>query len=195
MDKWTQLKILFSKAVPIPVCTDDFESARLWVDRGVITWGRKINHTQGRDIATNPASNKWRKCDYWVEVIQDVKDEWRIHVMDGLVIHCERKVHIDLMGAMGFSCRHRLQPNLCGECGAIRSHRNSWRMIRDRKPSLRLMKLAKNAVAALEWDLGAVDILEKSDGAGAVLEVNSRPGLDSRTARQYVKGIQRRIQR
>jgi hypothetical protein len=197
MDKFAQIQKLGMAGIPIPWFTSDCEVARGKRDLGSIVWGRKFNHTQGRDIKTDPSVRGWARSDYWVEVIEDVKDEWRIHVMDGLVIHSERKHHPD-------GCPHGYPPTstdwgparvvYCEQCDRIRSRRNGWRMTRDRKPSKALMDLAKAAVKTLEWDLGAVDVIEKTDGNGVVLEVNSRPGLDNRTARQYLKGIQRRLQ-
>jgi len=193
MDKLTQLKVIFDAGVRTPTIYSPPQqthvSVRRFVDWGHVIWGRQLYHTQGLDIATDPSSRKWRDSDYWVEVVQDVKDEWRIHVMDGSVIHTARKFQ-------SIKCVHSTdsEEERCNSC-VIRSRGNGWRMTRDREPNTWLRILAKAAVAAIGWDLGAVDLIERTDGSGVVLEVNSRPGLDDRTAQDYFAGIQRRLTR
>lgn len=72
----------------------------------------------------------------------------------------------------------------------IRSHRNGYVFCKtDIVVPPMLSALAVNAVQALELDFGAVDIIEGKDGTLYVLEVNSAPGLDNKTAELYANHL------
>jgi hypothetical protein len=189
MDKLEQLKILKEAGVPVPRFSTNREELMCLV-RGDV-WGRKINHSQGRDIRF-PGDRGYERSDYFVEPIKDVKDEWRVHIFNGLSIHSARKVWIG-------PCIHNIPhisnppPWNCNICNSVRSRINGWRMLRDKELPSKVRTVAKAAVKALGWDLGAVDLLKCEDSKIYVLEVNSRPGLDNRTAEQYVRAIRRRL--
>lgn len=175
MDKLEQLEILEAAGV---LCPRHSQSRRdlMCIVRGDV-WGRKLNHSQGRDIKF-PGDRNYEKSDYYVEPITDVKDEWRVHIFDGLSIHSSHKVHTEQVDN--------------SKAAIVKSRRNGWRMSREKELPRLVRDTAKAAVKALGWDMGAVDLIECKNGKVYVLEVNSRPGIDSRTAEQYVKAIKRR---
>ena len=175
-NKLDQLMILKEANILVPRFSIDRQELMCTVEGDV--WGRKINHSQGRDIKF-PGDRGYERSDYYVEPIRDVKNEWRVHVFDGLSIHAQYK----------FRAEHSSDP----KSTVIKSRRMGWRLRRDLELPPRVRAIAKNAVAALQWDLGAVDLLECNGGKIFVLEVNSRPGLDSRTTEQYVKAIRRKL--
>lgn len=136
--------------------------------------GRKLNHTQGKDIKL-VAQRRWEDSDYWTLYVPAVW-EWRVHILNGKSI------------ARGLKVWAGEGPELATH-PKIRSRRLGWRL--NHKPDLPkiIREAAKAAVAAVGYDLAAVDILQTEDGP-VVLECNSRPAIrDEYTLTQYTKAL------
>ena len=169
-----QLRKLTLGNIPCPTWTTEFGTARMWHDRGIDVWGRRNNHTQGRDISTWTQFNRFVHADYWVQQIPCAA-EFRQHVFEGRAIRRGKKVQVEAS---------RFNP-------AVHSRRNGWHLdysAQDAPEGMR--ELAKRAVAALGYLYGAVDVLQDPTGKLWVLEVNSAPALrDENTVASYVKAI------
>jgi len=165
-------KLSNHEGVLVPEFTTDPEEAASWVQKGLMVFGRRNNHTQGRDIV-GPTQQAFYDRDYWVKMIPNISEEWRIHVFDGHSIARGKKVYDDSSG---------VPP-------CIRSRRRGWRMRHDVDPSRGLRPAAKAAVEALGYDFGAVDLVLTREGQMYVLEVNKQPGLDDYTAQKYAVAI------
>lgn len=172
-----QLEMFMEAGLLVPRFTSDIEEAKKWVVKDtLITLGRKLNHTQGRDIRS-PNQRDWEKSDYWVLLIPDVKHEWRFHIFKDKSIHRQLKVYTDDTRPWNF----------------IRNRRTGWTFTRQRPEGYtqtqlqKLRDVAKTAVRACNYDFGAVDLVEDQTGNVYVLEVNQAPGLDNKTASCYAK--------
>lgn len=165
--------------------------------------GRKLNHTQGKDIIASSAlgTRKRRELfmsrDFYTKYTPSIA-EWRMHVVKFergyRTIARSLKVHID---------EDIFNPNGI----IIRSRRLGWHMSHETDPPKGLREIAKKAVEACAYELGAVDILDlgltpratsDSDSAATspsasrfmVLEVNSRPAIrDDYTLSAYTKAF------
>ena len=159
-----QLEKLHAAGVRVPEYTRECPIGPGW-------FGRRNNHTQGRDIRVQ-RERGYPASDYWTKIIEDVLSEWRIHVLHRRVIARGTKHYV---GA--------------GEPGIIRSRRLGWHIRHDVEPPRGVRNAGRAACAALGYDLGAVDLLVTSTGV-VVLEVNSRPALrDPYTLTQYTNAL------
>lgn len=197
-----QLRVFREAGLLIPDYTKVLAEARQWIGEGELVFGRTLYHTRGRDIV-GPRSWRWPYREYWVKVVREPLEEWRVHVFGGRSIARGVKV---LTGTPW-----RKMP--------VRNRGNGWTMRHDIEPLEGLRSAAKGAVEACGYDFGAVDLLVKqvgcicgtsqypvgslnersSHGDGCapeyryyVLEVNKRPGLDDYTAGKYAEAIRRR---
>jgi glutathione synthase/RimK-type ligase-like ATP-grasp enzyme len=135
----------------------------------------------------------------------DVKDEYRLHVVDGEIIHAVKKVprtnlkeafvnywenHITNFAAKRDTnvdeatmtlVLERMARKMATSVDMItRSNTRGWKFSRVRPQHLSddLKNQAKEAVAALNLDYGAVDCCLDADGTAYIIEVNTGPGLD-----------------
>lgn len=147
-------------------------------------WGRKLNHTKGRDIIRSlplPNPYKGNKIEYWRSEPRDFytleipkRNEYRVHVFLGLAVRSGSKLRPD------------------GTKGKPEEIWNTDKgfQIRYEHPAPKSAKnIAKAAVKACGLDFAAVDILEDLDGKCYVLEVNTRPGLHGNTCLKYAEKI------
>lgn len=138
-------------------------------------WGRKVDHTKGKDIRVPGQQGFWQR-DFWVKVIPDVEQEWRVQCFEGRVIGQGRKVY--------HGEETRPYPDR-----RIRSRDNGWRMThKDRAPAT-VQEVASAALAAVGYDFGAVDCFVTAAGVVGVFEVNSAPGMDDYTASRYAAAM------
>lgn len=140
--------------------------------------GRKLHHTQGKDILL-PDNKFWRIRDYWTKFIPST-EEWRIHIFDGKSIARGKKVLADTTQV----------PNTPIN---IRNRGRNWLMVHAPNPPRGMRELARRAVAAVGETYGAVDILVGTDRKFYVLEVNCAPAMDEYTLAAYVKAIRKRF--
>lgn len=169
-----QLQRLKAAGVQVPDFTTSLVEAQLWTRGGQQIWRRKNNHTQGRDIITNPRHRLWSQGDYWVEKIPAVA-EFRQHIFNDMAIRRGKKM--------------KVEEGRWNE--AIHSRRNGWHIDYSAQDApVGMREIAKKAVKALGYLYGAVDLVQTADGKLWVLEVNSAPSLkDENTLRAYVKAI------
>jgi hypothetical protein len=191
-----QLRRFASNGVPCPEFTDDINIAYDWVFDLRTVYGRKAEHTKGKDIVIashkwtavppsvggHPGSrpmfripDTWYERDYWTKLVPNVLEEWRIHVFDGKSIARGLKVN-----------EHG------GDLGLIRNRGAGYIMRHAVDPPKGLRTLAKNAVAACGYTYGAVDLLVTAEGS-FVLEVNSAPAMDNYTRGKYVAAIRQKF--
>jgi hypothetical protein len=124
-------------------------------------------------------NHAWLGRDFWVKVVPGVKEEWRIHVVNGLSVGRAEKHYVE-----GTATRQTEM--------AIRNRSTGWRMRHDVDPLPEVRAAGKAAVVAVGYELGAADLLLLEDGRVVVLEVNSAPSLrDEYTLQAYVKGLSR----
>jgi hypothetical protein len=171
-DGLEQLQAFTAAGVPAPEATTDMAIAKQWIAEGHLVFGRQRNHTRGKDIV-GPRHPRWRRSEFWVKVIPNVKQEWRIHVFNGKSIARGLKVQIEEPW--------RKMP--------VRNRANGWHMVHDQKPPELVRETAKAAVKALGYDFAAVDLLLTEDDKVFVLEANTAPGLDDHSAAAYAKAI------
>lgn len=194
-DKLQAFSKLRAAGVPTPITTTSLEEAIDWVRWGLPVWGRKVRHSQGRDIAKFNASAgrvvggaRWARRDFWVQVLPSTR-EWRCHVWGSRAFRTGLKVAIGMDRALAQG------PN------PIRSDRNGWSLCYSNAQldqacpdRSRIRALAKQACGALGVAGGAVDLLEGPRGELTVLEVNTAPALGPNTLEAYVEAIQRSFQ-
>lgn len=181
-----QLKLLAQSGLPCPLLILTYEQAVRFQRENPdkLVFGRKENHTQGRDICTVALRRRFRESDYWT-VCLDVTEEWRIHVFKDKSIARGTKHFVLGTESPRIHRRRRDLP--------IRNRLFGYRMRHDIEPPSGLRRLAKQAVTAMGYDFGAVDIVCGPNGPH-VLEVNKAPGLDNYTARAYARAIERYLQ-
>jgi hypothetical protein len=172
LDAVEQLTAMRDAGVKVPEFTTDIAQALQWVAEGCLVFGRRRQHTQGRDIV-GPRHRRWRRSEFWVKVVPQVTEEWRVHVFRGRSIARGLKHQVEEPW--------RKMP--------VRNRKNGWHMRHDVEPSDELRNVAKAAVAAVGYDFGAVDLLVTEGGEVFALEVNKAPGLDDYTAAAYAKAI------
>lgn len=108
------------------------------------------------------------------------RDEFRVHVVCGQVIFCQRK-------ALRQDDQRPANPNF-----AVRNHTNGFIFQQNNIEVPEVVKAeAVKAVQALGLDFGAVDIKSKQEASRpehcAVLEVNSAPGISGNTLKAYTE--------
>jgi len=161
-----------------------YEQAMAWlIDGGRCLLGRKLRHTQGRDII--PILERWQLeasrgiCDFYTPYVSSV-GEYRTWVY--------RNRHL---GSYKKELAHSEQYQRLG-----RNYRNGFifsRVENDAVPES-IKTLAKSAVRTLGLDFGAVDLLDLGDAGYMVLEVNSAPGV-AHERRAVINNLAHRIQR
>ena len=104
------------------------------------------------------------KYAYWTEAVEDPdRREYRVHVINGKVIHRQRKFFPDEAPAPGT------------EADRVRNFDNGWRYNHLERMYGPAVALARDIMPSSMW--GAVDIIRYGDTV-KVLEVNTAPGLD-----------------
>ena len=144
--------------------------------------GRKRRHQMGYGFwlclqEADVRSAQRAGADYFIPYIP-TRDEYRVHVIDGLVLFMQHKERTT----------EEAQPFTSW----IRNKRMGWRLVRC--PEIpAVAEAGVRAVAALGLDFGAVDILISDHSELFVLEVNTAPALKgvqledwSRTLRRFL---------
>ncbi len=138
--------------------------------------GRSSFHTQGQDFwlcwqPDHMITATMEGAEYFIEYIP-IKQEYRVHVMDGKVSFLQRKYEKDrissaFMGVQGF--------------------RNNWhKSIYKGEPAQEIIDTAINSVGVLGLDFGGVDILiNMKDNLPYVAEVNTGPALPTPEVRKF----------
>lgn len=177
-NKLTALALLYDAGFLVPPFTTQIEDAQLdW-------WGRRLHHTQGRDIAPLAFRPRhWHTSDFWVQPIQSVR-EWRVHVWDG------HGFRIGVKEPPADAATPQLMP--------VRSDRLGWHLVYSMETlnatstttwRREARDLAARAALAIGTRSGAVDLLETALGEVYVLEVNTAPSLGENSLAAWVRQI------
>lgn len=161
---------------PIPEFTQSREKAEKWLADGVAVVCRTVlNGKGGKGITIADTPDQLVDAPLYVKYVPK-KDEYRIHVFNGKVIHQQRKARNRDVEDVNWRIR-----NLAN--GFIFA-------IGDCNPPAACNDASIAAVAALGLDFGAVDVIwnEKQEKA-YVLEVNTAPGLQGTTVEKYMEAF------
>lgn len=180
---------------------EDFINEDATVKR--IFFGRTKRHTRGRDIEIFHPTNKLfydstihpeLDIDYYIEYIEP-RTEYRIHVMNGDIILCQKKYFGEELYAQLVNGLHP-DANVayfeaCAEL--IRNNETGWRFydVKDigNVPE-RVRLAAAEAVNSHDLNFGAVDIIWTGKERGPfILEINTAPGLRERNIELYANHI------
>jgi glutathione synthase/RimK-type ligase-like ATP-grasp enzyme len=180
--KLASLNVMQEKHISVPVVLQPNEAAK-WMSyaKGALL-GRRVNHTQGKDIVfclqtsdvaralTLPTSER---PDFFTAYIP-TKREFRVHVFGNEVIKVSEKVLTDLSKF---------------KVSWIRNFENgfTFKNVTELVPQLKnqMNDLSIAAVQALGLDFGAVDVVLSDDGKLYVLEVNTGPSLSDNSVKEY----------
>lgn len=160
--------------VNCPEWTTSTETAQQWIDNGKTVVGRKLlcSHS-GRGIILLEAETITtdKVCKLYVQY-KKKKHEYRVHVFQSKVIDVTQKKR-----RQGFENRNN----------QIRNHQNGWIYARENiKEPEGIRQLALDACTALGLNSGAVDIIwNEHENRCYVLEVNSAPGIEGTTCKNY----------
>jgi len=153
---------------------------------------------------------------HFIEMLP-IKEEYRLHVFDGVVVHAVKKVkrsdeefeksfiedelarqkvlaekNNDPFDEATAALMLRRQAKNATSGGAnmlLRSNRLGWKFAIVKKFPESLRVVAANAVKALKLDFGAVDCCLDSNDIPYVFEVNSGPGLEGTSFTKYVEAF------
>ncbi len=189
---YTPTKVLNSKAAIENTVNKDYAS-RVFGENGirtpvrseeVPTIGRSAIHTQGQGFWLcwehgQVTTAKHEGAEYFIKYIP-VKQEWRIHVIDGDVAFVQNKYEQD-----------RISTAFMG----IQGFRNNWhkRIKAPEAAGINVCLQAVRAVQLLGLNFGGVDvIISLEDNRPYVLEVNSGPSLpNTETRAPYLEYFRR----
>ena len=167
--------------VSIPDFTNDYDTAVRWVGEGNTVCARKVLNGHGADglvLMSQDNPREWVKAPLYTKYVPK-RDEYRVHVIKGNVVHIQRKA---------------LRPGRAeeGEINwKVRNLENGFiYVIGDVNPPEDVLLQAKKAVETIGLDFGAVDVIynEKKDKA-FVLEINTAPGLQGETIQKYAEAL------
>jgi glutathione synthase/RimK-type ligase-like ATP-grasp enzyme len=171
--------------------------------------GRSSFHQGGQDFwlcltKNHVAMAIQNGADYFQNFI-DIKDEYRLHIMDGQLIYAQKKTIRDNMAEAFIEqtidnvknaaerkgtklddatlklAAEQLSKKQQGHADMIiRSNTRGYRFVSVKEGSVNkdLLIEAKGALNALELQFGAVDCCIDTEGKAWVIEVNTGPGLD-----------------
>ena len=213
-----QLQAFQANGIPCPEFTTSLETAKVWVRSGIPVFGRKLHHTQGRDIVDaqytrtpetpgTPPRTELR----WITTRKGnrvkrlrtipgsprtmVGESWNPKWVDRdfwvkvLPSVAEYRQHI--FGDKAIRRGRKIQVETPHFPLLVRSRRNGYHIDYGPFESPQGMKeLCKKAVACLGYTHGACDVLQDAEGKLYILEVNSAPAVgDTNTLNAYVSAI------
>lgn len=148
------------------VWTVEFSRNKHWSD----SLARKEHHREASDLLAG-----LEKGDFYTE-FTPMDDEFRVHVIKGLVVRIGKKVP----RTSNYNLRFR-----SWNAGWRIAYSVDWRT--DELVTL-LRGTARRAISAVDYDFGAVDIgIRSHDKRAVVFEVNSAPGLEGGTIERYAE--------
>ncbi len=184
-DKLDTLLHLQDAGILVPELTMDRMNAISLARGGKEVWGRKRNHSKGRDIVTDPGNRFWHERDFWVVKVPNVLHEFRVHVWGGKAFRVGVKVH------------NEDHPS---PAGPIRSSLRGWELkygaarvleAAGRPAVLEVLKrTAISSCEALGVSGGALDILMDDQRRFWVLELNTAPSLGEFTLAAWVRRLE-----
>ncbi|WP_373088643.1 RimK family alpha-L-glutamate ligase [Zhongshania sp.] len=177
-DKYTALEAMGCAGVRIPDYTISKETAHEWIKDGSVVLCRTVlrgNSGAGIVIATCP--EELVTAPLYTRYIKK-KDEFRVHVFNGNVIHIQQK-------------KRKLDVPDDQVDWKIRNHKNGFVFAQeDVTAPDDVVAQAVKAVDSLHLHFGAVDVIWNEHlGEAYVLEVNTAPGLEGTTLEKYKQAI------
>lgn len=169
--------------VRVPDWTEDIEVAKSWARSGVSVVCRTIlNGHSGAGIVLAEKEADVVAAPLYTKYINK-KDEYRVHVFNGEVLHVSRKA------------RNRDIPDE-NVNWKIRNHDNGFIFQHSDfvyRPDV--TNQAMGAIAAIGLDFGAVDVVfnDRYDMA-YVLEVNTAPGIEGITLEKYSQALSKLVE-
>ena len=164
--------------VSIPAFTTSQEAAKEWVNAGKTVICRTIlNGHSGAGIVLADKPEEVVKAPLYTEYVPK-KEEYRVHVFNGEVIHASRKARKKEVPDEAVNWKIRNHGN-----GFIFQHEN-FELPED--CAVQSLK----AIEAVGLDFGAVDVIwNDKQQKSYVLEVNSAPGIEGTTLERYTEAI------
>lgn len=162
--------------VDIPEFTDDMQVAMGWVGEGYTVIARTmLRASGGRGIHVLNRDTPMVRAPLYTKYMKKL-DEYRVHVVDGDVIHVQQKR------------RKRDQEDVDNQ---VRNHDNGWVFtINDVNPPDKVLDQARLAMVASNLDFGAVDVIwNQFHETAKVLEINTAPGLEGTTLDKYTEAF------
>jgi glutathione synthase/RimK-type ligase-like ATP-grasp enzyme len=167
----------YDERVCVPDHTTSKEVAQRWLDRGYTVVERhKLTGHSGEGIKIKQDGDVLEDCPLYVMYVKK-KSEWRIHVLNGVVVDVQRKA------------RDRDVPNEQVNW-LVRNHANGFIYARNEgvEPPHQVLEQAVLAAKAIGLDFGAVDIIfNEHNNVAIVLEINTAPGLTGSTLTGYAE--------
>ena len=168
-----------NKVVPIPPWTEDIGVAEGWIGEGkTVVCRTLLNASGGKGIVLVDKKEDLVDAPLYVQYIPK-KEEYRVHIVNGKVIHVQRKARLNTTPDQYVDWRIRNMAN-----GFIFA-------FKDNKPiPPKVIEAGLNALRPVSLDFGAVDVIwnEKKQEA-YVLEVNTAPGLTGTTVTKYAEAF------
>lgn len=187
-NKFSAFEAMNGSGVRVPEYTGSYETAIEWVNAEEQVLGRKLRGSCGNDIQFfGEDLTMFSQSDFWVKY-KKKKDEYRVHVFDGDIIHIQKKslrMTDDSGNPIDKSKIDFRIRNL--------SHGFIFK-IHGLNPPVDVLEQAVKAVKALGLDFGAVDVIWNDfEGKAYVLEVNTAPGLEGSSIDAYAGAIRRKF--
>lgn len=185
--------------------------------------GRRNYHQGGKDFHTcltkSHVEIAIKAGAAYFRNFMDVKNEYRLHVFQGVIINAQRKTERENI-ADAFANQHgdRITNNAAkknvkldkatmehvlkdigGREGhanqIIKSNTKGWKFSQIKLANVKknLQEVAIAAVGAAGLDFAAVDCVMLQDGRAAIIELNTGPGLEGTSFEAYVKAFQEAI--
>lgn len=182
-NKLTALQTLSEAGVRVPDFTTDWEKAySWWVDDGQSVVARHTLTGSGGEgielVGPDGYEEIFPQAPLYTKYVKK-QDEYRIHVMNGVVIDMQRKARNTEVDDGDVNWQ-------------IRNHSNGFIFMRENvNPNRDVINQAIAAVTALNLDFGAVDVVWNAHQSQAyVLEVNTACGLEGTTLERYTAAFQ-----
>lgn len=179
IDKLTQFKAFEANGVSCVPFTDDIEAAQFWVNTGATLVAREyLSSHSGRGITIIKPGEPCIPAPLYT-VYKKKSAEYRVHVCNGRTLIQKKMKKRSWDGERDTRIR-----NLAN------GYVFAFNFDIGRLPTDPLPSLGVESVYALQLNLGAVDVIfSKTDGIFYVLEVNTAPGLSTRTAEFYASAL------
>lgn len=167
---------LSEAGVTIPEFTTDIQVAQSWAEDGKeVVERHKVSASGGRGIRIASHPDDVQSAPLYTQYVKKI-DEYRVHVIDGVVVDVQRKAKRRDAEAVDWR---------------IRNYDRGFVFVRqDLDTPMDVIGQALSTIDALGLDFGAVDVIWNQRRERAyVLEVNTAPGLEGTTVSTYVRGI------
>lgn len=183
-NKLSFFELLKDKVDCIPDFTTDKNVALKWLEEKSVVFARKVLKGSGGNgivIMRPDDPSSWVDAPLYTKYIKK-KEEYRIHVMNGEVFLVQRK---------GLRKQEGVDPDKVN--WAIRNLENGFVFVRNNvEPPKVVLSSAVSIFPHLGLDFYAADVVYNArDDLAYVLEVNTAPGLDGSTIKDYAEAFKK----